>query len=622
MKPSKNLCLGCMSDKGQSDVCPVCGWQEGDVPESPLFLLPGTVLNDRYLIGRVLGHGGFGITYLAWDLSLHIKLAVKEYLPQSLATRAPGSNVISVFTGEAREHFDYGLEKFIEEARILAQFNGHPCVVSVHGFFKENGTAYLIMDYLEGITLKDYLDTKGGSIPVQAGLEIIMPVMDALREVHNVGLLHRDISPENIYITGSKQVKLLDFGAARMAVGEQSRSLSVILKPGYAPEEQYRNKGKQGAWTDVYEVAATLYRSVTGKVPVESLERLEKDTLQPPSKLGVSISPEIEEALMKALSVKAGDRFQSMKEFQEALGTYKTRRKSRKKKVDKKVEEKRKKERKREKTEAQKKEKIPEEKTELMTERINSAIPMNSAASAEGAKKAERFDFSDFLLILRVTAILCGLIGLASWFDNYQRLNSLKVQYGMLVEEHDDLRQDFAMVRRQLRIIGAENGEGEIRDRYYQVLRENNKLRAQLKAAREELALANERKDLSLEVVSFELKNTGRGERPLSGNSVIFSTKEIRNITFFITLKNNAADVSRIRGRLNVKYINPDGSVKRNAKTSPPGYTLCSEFDLTDQTSISGRWGDDKSNIFQEGTNLVELWYEGRKLAEKKFVVF
>ena len=133
----KNLCLSCMSEKGKADVCPVCGWHKGEQPDSPLFLLPGTVLNDRYLFGRVLGHGGFGITYLAWDLNLHIKLAIKEYLPQNLATRAPGSNVVSVFTGEARKHFEYGLEKFIDSQDT--QFNGHPCIVS-HGF-PENETA-------------------------------------------------------------------------------------------------------------------------------------------------------------------------------------------------------------------------------------------------------------------------------------------------------------------------------------------------------------------------------------------------------------------------------------------------------------------------------------------------
>lgn len=587
---NKHLCLGCMSEKGKAEVCPVCGWKEGDQPDSPLFLLPGTVLNDRYLLGRVLGHGGFGITYLAWDLNLHIKLAIKEYLPQDLATRAPGSNVVSVFTGEAREHFDYGLEKFIEEARILAQFNGHPCIVSVHGFFKQNETAYLIMDYLEGITLKDYLDKRGGKIPPQAALEIMMPVMDALREVHNVGLLHRDISPENIYITSSKQVRLLDFGAARMAIGEQSRSLSVILKPGYAPEEQYRNKGKQGPWTDVYEVAATIYRAITGKVPVEALERLEKDSLPPPSGLGVPITPEIEAVLMKALAVRAADRFQSIKEFQEELSKNLRSRKTARQKDQEKGSE------------------------------TTGALETGSAASAEVAQEPVLSDISDLLLIFRVIMILLTVIGLASWFDNYQRLTNLKYQYSNLLADHAGLKEELAMTKEQLKTVSARNGDPGIHEKYYQLSRDYNKLKKQFSMAQEQLA--EECRDLSLAVVGFDLKNTSKGERPLSGDSVIFSANEIRYITFYITLQNNTTDVTRIQGRLTIKYFNPDGSLKRNSKSSPPGCTFYAEFDLTDQTTVTGGWGDDSKNIFAVGTNLIEVWYEGRKLAEKKFVVF
>ncbi|HHU51153.1 MAG TPA: serine/threonine protein kinase [Firmicutes bacterium] len=586
----KNLCLSCMSEKGKADVCPVCGWHKGEQPDSPLFLLPGTVLNDRYLFGRVLGHGGFGITYLAWDLNLHIKLAIKEYLPQNLATRAPGSNVVSVFTGEARKHFEYGLEKFIEEARILAQFNGHPCIVSVHGFFRENETAYLIMDYLEGITLKDYVEGRDGKIPVEAGLEIMMPVMDALREVHNVGLLHRDISPENIYITSSKQVRLLDFGAARMAVGEQSRSLSVILKPGYAPEEQYRNKGNQGPWTDVYGVAATIYRVITGKVPVEALERLERDSLQPPSALGVTISPVLEAALMKALSVRAKDRYQSIKEFQDEIGKYLQSKKSEQSKDGK--------------------------------EGSSNGAPSQAvgAAGSKVAPEETRSSLSDMFLVFRVIMILLGVIGLASWFDNYQRLTNLKYQYSNLVEDHAALKEELALAKEQLRKVTAGNRDSGFYDRYYQLSRDYHQLNKQFKAIQEELA--EECRDLSIEVVGFDLKNTGKGERPLGGDSVIFSANEIRYITFYITLQNKTTDVTRIQGRLAIKYFNPDGSLQWNSKSSPPGCTLYAEFDLADRTIVTGGWGDSSKNIFKEGTNLIEVWYEGRKLAEKKFVVF
>ena len=266
-----------------------------------------------------LGHGGFGITYAAHDKILNVRVAIKEYLPRQLATRAEGRTQVSMFTGEARQQYDYGLRKFLEEAQSVARFAHHPNVVSARDYFEANGTAYMVMEYVEGVTLKEYLAKKGGRISFEEAKGIMMPVMDALREVHQAGMLHRDISPDNIYITTTAQVKILDFGAARYFAGEQSKSLSVILKPGYAPEEQYRSNGKQGAWTDVYATAATLYRAITGQTPPEALDRMAEDTLAPPSRLGVNILPPAEQALLKALAVNAGQRFQSMGEFQQAL---------------------------------------------------------------------------------------------------------------------------------------------------------------------------------------------------------------------------------------------------------------------------------------------------------------
>jgi serine/threonine protein kinase len=316
---AENYCMGCMEKREQGPVCPYCGYQHDTLPESPLYLTPGTILNGKYLIGRVLGHGGFGITYLALDLTLQVRLAIKEFLPRDLATRSSNTTTVTPYTGATKEHFDYGLEKFLEEARALARFEDSPCIVSVKDFFRANGTAYFVMNFVEGITFKEYLKNHGEKIDYDKALRILMPVMDALREVHQTGLLHRDISPDNIYITNDGRIKLLDFGAARNATGEHSKSLSVMLKAGYAPEEQYRSKGKQGPWTDIYAVGATLYRAITGKVPVEALDRLDEDTLEPPTRLGIKIPPHAENALLKALSVKASDRFQEMKMFQQAL---------------------------------------------------------------------------------------------------------------------------------------------------------------------------------------------------------------------------------------------------------------------------------------------------------------
>ncbi len=315
-----DLCMGCMEEKGGAETCPHCGWVEGTPPELPHYLPPGTILNDRYLLGKVLGQGGFGITYLGWDLVLNSKLAVKEYLPQTLATRVQGATTVSAFTaGESQESFNYGLNKFLEEARALAQFIDHPGIVGVRDFFPANGTAYLVMQYIDGSTFKDFLKEQGGKVSIEVAMGVMMPAMDALKEVHSKNIIHRDISPDNIYILNNGQVKLLDFGAARQAIGEQGKSLSIILKAGYAPEEQYRSRGEQGPWTDIYAVGATIYRAITGQVPPEALDRMYSDSLTPPSKLGVNISPPVEEAVLMALAVNARDRFQNIQAMQNAL---------------------------------------------------------------------------------------------------------------------------------------------------------------------------------------------------------------------------------------------------------------------------------------------------------------
>ncbi len=315
----QHLCMGCMAEKGSVERCPHCGWVEGTRPESPLHLPPRTILNEKYLLGRVLGQGGFGITYLGWDLNLNLKLAIKEYLPQELASRAMGHSQVAAYTGTVSGEFEYGLDKFLQEARTLAQFDDHPNIVSVRDFFRANGTAYLVMSYLDGMDLKEYIAGQGDRLPFDRAISLIMPVLDALKEVHAVNILHRDVSPDNIFIKQNGQVILIDFGAARQAVSAKGHSLSIILKPGFAPEEQYRSKGVQGPWTDLYAVAATLYRITTGQMPPESLDRMAGDTLVPPSQLGVAISAGEEQALLKAMAVRAEDRFQSIKEFQDAL---------------------------------------------------------------------------------------------------------------------------------------------------------------------------------------------------------------------------------------------------------------------------------------------------------------
>ena len=318
--PDTARCPNCFGAT-RATPCPHCGWQPGQDNPPPALPL-GRVLDGRYRIGRVLGHGGFGITYLAWDENLQLRLAIKEYLPRDSATRAPDGVSLAIYSGQSSEQFAYGLDRFLEEARALAHFDQHPGIVTVKNFFRANGTGYCVMDYVEGITLRQYLEQQpGGRISVADALKLLMPVMDALRAVHKEGLLHRDLAPDNIYLTADGRIKLLDFGAARYAASEHSKSLSIILKPGYAPEEQYRSKGKQGPWTDVYGVAATFYRAITGSVPPEALDRTEEDELLPPSKLGIAIPPQQEAVLLKALAIKAPLRYQSISEFQQAWRT-------------------------------------------------------------------------------------------------------------------------------------------------------------------------------------------------------------------------------------------------------------------------------------------------------------
>ncbi|WP_298846610.1 protein kinase domain-containing protein [Clostridium sp.] len=312
------LCMGCMSDKGDNKICPLCGWNENLVSENPVHLRAGTLLYDKYMVGKVLGNGGFGITYLGWDKVLSRKVAIKEYLPQQFSTRYAGENNVTIFTSDNELQYNSGLEKFLEEAKILAKFGDHQNIVSVYDFFRLNNTAYIVMNYVDGITLKEYLNAMGESIQYAKALGIIGPVMNALNSVHKVNILHRDISPGNIYMCKNGQIKLIDFGASRQVVGDL-KSLSVILKPGFAPEEQYRSRGVQGPWTDVYAVAATFYRMLAGEPPQEALERLSEDTIEWESECWKDVPVDAIDCLKVALSVRSKDRYQSIKDFSNEL---------------------------------------------------------------------------------------------------------------------------------------------------------------------------------------------------------------------------------------------------------------------------------------------------------------
>ena len=309
-----SLCMGCMTDKGESVICPKCGLNEQELKNaSQNFLQPGSRLNDRYTVGIALGQGGFGITYIGYDNVLGTRVAIKEYYPNDSAQRESESRTVRVFAGGETD-FEKGKEKFLTEARTLARFSEYPGVVSVKDCFGANGTAYMVMQYLDGTDLKQYLNRRGDKLGESESIQILMPVTEALKEIHKTGIIHRDISPDNIFMTKDGQVKLIDFGAARQLFGD-NKSISVTLKPGYAPEEQYRARGNQGPWTDVYALSATLYRMVTGNTPPESIERVMDDELVIPEYL----SANVRYALKKGMAVKAVDRFENISEFQNAI---------------------------------------------------------------------------------------------------------------------------------------------------------------------------------------------------------------------------------------------------------------------------------------------------------------
>ena len=283
----------------------------------PLALKPGTVLAGQYIINSVLGQGGFGITYKATDHKTNQIVAIKEYFPDSLAYRE-GTTVIS-YPGERTDNYEYGKQNFLQEAETLAKFIGSPNIVRIYSYFEENCTAYFAMEYIYGLSFDVYLRQRGGKISVSEAETILIPVMDALALVHEKGIVHRDVTPDNIYICSDSTVKLLDFGAARYSLGDKSRSLDVILKHGFAPKEQYTRRGKQGPYTDVYCLAATFYFAITGKRPPDSVDRLDEDELIPPSTLGIPITKYQESALLQAMAVQPYERFQTMTAFKNVL---------------------------------------------------------------------------------------------------------------------------------------------------------------------------------------------------------------------------------------------------------------------------------------------------------------
>lgn len=285
--------------------------------DAQYWLGAGSMVGGRYRLEKVLGRGGYGITYRGVDTRLEQLVAVKEYFPVFWASRyvaRQGAEVHCIYGNE--DAYEAGIGRFLDEARRLAQVNQISGIVRVTDFFEENNTAYLVMEYLDGKNLKQMTNGFGGRIPADVLLPAISGVIDTLGAIHRQGLIHRDLSPDNIMMLSDGTMRLIDFGNARDV--SSNKSMTLAMKEGFAAPEQYRSRG-QGTWTDVYGLCATVYYCLTGKLPPQALDRLMGTPFPKPSALGVQIAPQAEDALMDGMELYVQKRIQTMDELAQRL---------------------------------------------------------------------------------------------------------------------------------------------------------------------------------------------------------------------------------------------------------------------------------------------------------------
>jgi serine/threonine protein kinase len=326
-------CLACFTElRGGTKYCPVCGSAEVTKPKDSYHLVPGILLHERYLIGLALGAGGFSIVYKAWDTNLQRIVAVKEFFPSGTVNRVPGKKELLLPAGDRKAVYYAELDRFMQEAKAMVRFKTNTSIVHVLDYFEENDAAYIVMEFLEGIDLKDYLKNRGGPLTWEEASHIIFPIMGAIKDIHEAGMLHRDIAPDNIRITADNKVKLMDFGAVRLSEKDTYVSPNPIIKNGYTPVEQYTESAagevlhtKQGPYTDVYALGATLYEMLIGIRPEESKDREQalnetnRDIIARPSELGIALPEHVERSVMLALAVDKNLRFKSIDQMEQAL---------------------------------------------------------------------------------------------------------------------------------------------------------------------------------------------------------------------------------------------------------------------------------------------------------------
>lgn len=314
-------CMRCMNTyDGEFRICPHCGYDEDTPPKVEYHLHPGVEIGQRYTIGITLGYGGFGITYKAWDKKLERIVAIKEFFPAHLVSRIPGTEKVNI-QGQSKVDLYYKeKEKFLQEAKTLAKFNSHPNIVHVSDFFEMNKTAYMVMEYLDGIDLLQHVKRmQEQRISSEEMIPLILEVCKALDSIHKSGIVHRDIAPDNIKITTDGRVKLLDFGAAKESSGDAAGEFTVVVKPGYAPPEQYMKKSKIGPWTDIYALCATMYRLLTGIKPVEASDRSAEECLKLPREINPQIPAWLEQVILRGMALEPKNRFKNIKQLADAL---------------------------------------------------------------------------------------------------------------------------------------------------------------------------------------------------------------------------------------------------------------------------------------------------------------
>lgn len=315
------LCMGCMEYIDNNvTTCPSCGYDGATLRQESYYLEPGTVVGERYIVGRAMFYEGDTVVYLGMDAERKCKVMIKEYLPTDFSTRWQGEKEITIYSGDALGQFEHGLTAFLNEANRIRQLHNVPGIAMIYDCVAENDTGYVISEYLEGSTLKEMLDSGKRFTPEEVK-NFAVQILPGLHMVHSMGIIHCDIAPETIMITSKGGIRLMDFGAARYVTAVNSRSLAILLKHGYAPEEQYRSRGERGPWTDVYALAAVMYRMITRRVPDGSVDRALVDELKAPSGLGIHISESMENAMMNALNVYQKDRTPSAQVFLDELNS-------------------------------------------------------------------------------------------------------------------------------------------------------------------------------------------------------------------------------------------------------------------------------------------------------------